>query len=142
MRFGTVKHAEEAGFDLTPMIDVTMLLIIFFAFTAQFTKTLSSPVNLPIEKGESPSANAAPRTIVIDVTREGGYVVMGQKTALEWVVQTVAGDVRRAGGAEKIDVVVRADREASAAHLNNLAAALTRAGVRTWKLATDGEGGT
>lgn len=140
MRFGTPQHPEEAGFDLTPMIDVTMLLIIFFAFTAQFTRSLATPMDLPREQGESPSANAAPKSLVIDITREGVYRIMGQDLSLEWVVQTVASDVRRAGGAEKIDIIVRADRSASAQHLNNLAAALTRAGVRTWKFATAQEG--
>ena len=50
-------------------------------------------------------------------------------------------DVSKQSGAADLDVVVRADRACPASHLNTLAGALTRVGVRDWKLATAGGGG-
>lgn len=141
MRFARPTHDNEAEFDLTAMIDVVMLLVIFFAFTAQFTRTLATPLDLPREAGQPSAASAAPRSVVVDLTRDGKTVIMGKSVDTDWLVQTIARDIRLAGGADRIDVVVRADRRCSAAHLNTLAAGLSRAGVRTWKLATAQEGG-
>ncbi len=141
MKFGRAVHDDTAEFDLTPMVDVTMLLVIFFAFTAQFTRTMATPVDLPREKGVSASVEAAPKALVIDISRDGTFLVMGTAVEGEWLLQTVARDIRAAGGAQNLDVIVRADRNASAARLNALAGVLSRAGVRTWRLATSAEGG-
>lgn len=139
MKFSNPEHEETAEFDLTPMIDVVMLLIIFFAFTSQFTRTLDTPVDLPREVGDT-TAPTAPRSIVIDLTREGRTIIMGRAFDADWLVQTVSEDLRRAGGPEFVDIIVRADRACPAVHLNALAGTLSRAGVRTWKLAAGGEG--
>jgi biopolymer transport protein ExbD len=56
---------------------------------------------------------------------------------LDVLTQMVAADVHRTGDAQRLEVVVRADRQASAGVLNALAAQLTRVGVKTWKLATE-----
>ena len=79
--------------------------------------------------------------MVVDLTRDGKTVIMGKTVDAEWLVQTIARDIRLAGGPDKLDVVVRADRRCAAAHLNTLAGALSRAGAKSWKLATAQEGG-
>jgi biopolymer transport protein ExbD len=42
---------EDATFDLTAMIDVVLLLIIFFMLTSQFAATDRAAVELPAQKG-------------------------------------------------------------------------------------------
>lgn len=141
MRFTHPKHDNEAEFDLTAMVDVVMLLVIFFAFTAQFTRTLNTTLDLPREPGQSASAGSAHRSVVVDLTRDGKTIIMGKAVDADWLVQTIARDIRLAGGPDKLEVVVRADRRCPAAYLNTLAGGLSRAGVKTWKLATSQEGG-
>ena len=121
------------------MIDVVLLLIIFFAFTAQFNKTMATPVDLPRQKADPTPANSPPQLITIDLTREGVYRVTGRDVPLDVLTQMVAADVHRAGDAQRVEVVVRADRRASAGALNALAGQLTRVGVKTWKLATEAD---
>lgn len=137
MKFNTPEHPKEAGFDLTAMVDVVLLLIIFFAFTAQFNKTMATPVDLPRQKAEPTPENSSLQLITIDLTRGGVYRVSGRDVPLDVLTQMVAADVHRTGDAQRLEVVVRADRQASAGALNALAAQLTRVGVRTWKLATE-----
>jgi biopolymer transport protein ExbD len=137
MKFGRARIPEEATFDLTPMIDVILLLIIFFTLTAQFAKTQQSPMDLPKEKGEKEKA-VAPASLVIDLSRQGEFSVLGTRTELASLVKMVQGEVLRLGAG--LDLVIRADRLCPAAHLNRLAEALAAAGVRDWKLATAGEG--
>ncbi len=137
MRFKTGEHPKEADFDLTAMVDVVLLLIIFFAFTAQFSKTLATPVDLPKQKADATPENSPPQVVVIDVTRDGKYLVAGRDMPLDVLTQMVAADVHRAGDAQRLEVIVRADRRGAAGALNALASQLTRVGVKTWKLATE-----
>lgn len=139
MRLSRPRELAEAPFDLTPMIDVVLLLIIFFMLSAQFAETLGAPMDLPAEKGETTAR--AEHTIVIDLARDGSLALAGQGVALDRLVLLVSADIRSFSGRRQTwDVVVRADRLCPAAHLNRLASALTQAGVRNWKLATAGEG--
>lgn len=135
MKFAKAEHPDEARFDITAMVDIVLLLIIFFSFTAQFGRTLLAPVDLPREKG-APVPTAASHAVVIDLTSKGDTIVMGKQVDSQWLLQALARDIRTAGGPEKLDVLVRADRRCAASHLNNLAASLTSQGIRNWKLAT------
>lgn len=137
MRFGRPRIPHEASFDLTPMIDVVLLLIIFFVLTAQFARTQGAPMNLPQEKGEKAPADK-PASLVIDLSVKGELSVLGTPTDLPRLVKMVEGEVLRLGAA--LDLEVRADRDCPAAHLNRLAVALSGIGVRNWKLATAAEG--
>jgi biopolymer transport protein ExbD len=159
MRARPERTIPEAGFDLTSMIDVVLLLIIFFMASAQFARTMRAEVALPEEAGEA-TARPAERSLYIDVRADGVYLLAGEEVALDRLVQLVVADLKRRGevdaddastpvagpsvtgsrGAtgERVEVVVRADRAALGRHLNALAAALTGAGIRDWKLAVAG----
>jgi biopolymer transport protein ExbD len=55
--FGGRRELEDDEMDLTPMVDVTFLLLIFFMITASFSvqKSLEVPAPDPEEKGQSAS---------------------------------------------------------------------------------------
>jgi biopolymer transport protein ExbD len=138
MRFGRPRIPQHASFDLTPMIDVVLLLIIFFVLTAQFARTQGTPMNLPQEPGEK-APDERPAALIIDLDAAGVLSVTGTKSDLPQLLRMVEGEVLRLGSA--LDLEVRADRDCPASHLNRLAEGLARIGVRNWKLATAGEGG-
>ena len=52
------KKLEEDELDMTPMVDVTFLLLIFFVMTAAFTIQTSLPI--PTPQSEEASTNAVP----------------------------------------------------------------------------------
>jgi biopolymer transport protein ExbD len=140
MRFAKGQDMPEAHFDLTPMIDVVLLLIIFFTLTAQFAIALKLPMDLPQEKGAG-QAEQSPTAIVVDLTSSGELRLAAEPIGLEAFLQVIATDLKRAkGGAQPFDLTVRVDRSCPAVHLNSLAGALTQLGVRNWKLATAGGG--
>ena len=126
---------------MTPMIDVVLQLIIFFLFTSQLSQVARSPIDLPEERGEDQLA-VTPGTIVIDVTFEGVYLIDGQERSLEQIARLVSLEQAAAetrGGA--VDLLIRADRSAPAAHINTLANRLSSAGIRRWNLGTNKPGG-
>jgi biopolymer transport protein ExbD len=141
MRFAKGQDMPEAHFDLTPMIDVVLLLIIFFTLTAQFARTLKTPMTLPEEHG-SGSPDQSQTAVVVDLTKEGELRLATQPITLEGFLQVIAADLKRAGGngSQTFDLTVRVDRACPAVHLNALAGALTQVGVRNWKIATAGGG--
>lgn len=112
------------------MIDVLLLLIVFFMMTSQFTRTQLRPVDLPQEEGEK-AGKVSPQTIFLDLDRAGQVYAVGGPVALSQL-----GGVLGGVNAGDADVVIRADRECATAHLNTLAEALAALGIRNWKLAT------
>lgn len=135
---GSVRP-REATFDLTPMIDVLLLLIVFFMMTSQFTRTQQRPVDLPREEGEA-GASAPANAVFLDLDASGNLYVLGTPLQLEGLAAALGSASRGAVEGSELEVVVRADRSCPAAHLNRLAEALAALGVRTWKLATSPPG--
>ena len=140
MKVGRPKELQEASFDLTPMIDVVLLLIIFFMLSSQFAQAQRRPMDLPQEAGR-PSKPEGTSVVVVDIDGPDRYRLLEQSMSLSEVAAAVADQVgRSADGAQQLELVVRAERRTPALALNRLAEALTRVGVRTWKLATLGDG--
>jgi biopolymer transport protein ExbD len=135
MRFGRNRMPHEASFDLTPMVDVVLLLIIFFTMTTHFAKTQLAPIELSREPGDKAPVSEQ-SSIIIDLRADGSMSVLGAGVGMPELVRMVQSETQRS---PKVDVVIRAERHAPARHLNDLAGALAGAGVREWKLATAGE---
>lgn len=142
MRLSRSKSIPEPAFDLTPMIDVVLLLIIFFMLSSQFAQASRRPVDVPREPGES-SPSESPELTLIDINGPDKYWVVGHEVTLAELTAMIQADLKRRGTAAPPEIVIRADRASPAAELNRLAEALTKVGVRTWKLATvnPGSGG-
>lgn len=47
MNFGNFQEQDETGIELTPLIDVVFLLLIFFMISTTFTKETKLKINLP-----------------------------------------------------------------------------------------------
>jgi biopolymer transport protein ExbD len=67
---------SEVAIDLTSLIDVVFLLLIFFMVTTTFTRQSNLLINLP-EAGATPTPESALR-IEILVARDGSYTVNGR----------------------------------------------------------------
>lgn len=149
MKLGRSTDIAEASFDLTPMIDIVLLLLVFFTMTAQFAATAQRPVNLPAESGEAGDVTAT-HVITVDIDRDGQLSILGSNVTLQRLVEMISATANATGDPSPaapaapgsrvrrrdVDIIVRADRDAAAGHLNQLARALSDAGVRRWKLAT------
>lgn len=72
MNFNRPKR-EEISVNLTPLIDVVFLLLIFFMVSTTFTKETQLNINLP-EADANPNDNQANR-IEISISAEGNYAI-------------------------------------------------------------------
>lgn len=70
------QSREQDSINLTPLIDVVFLLLIFFMVSTTFTKETHLEIDLPEAVGEPAPEVAEPLEIIIDA--EGGYAINGQ----------------------------------------------------------------
>ena len=132
MKFGP-RRRPEASIELTPLIDVVFLLLIFFMVSTSFVRETRMAVDLPEAAGEARAAQSVP-ALLIDAS--GGYALDGRPLAdgelatLEDALRPVA----ERSGAPRL--LIAAD--AAAAHRTVVRAmdAARRAGIAHVDIAT------
>ena len=67
-RLGKQKNEEETDIDITPMLDVVFIMLIFFIVTASFVKESGLDVNKPPATNDPPDPEA-PKPIVIEINK-------------------------------------------------------------------------
>ena len=96
---------ESSEVNLTPMLDVVFIMLIFFIVTTSFIKESG----VEIERPESSAASARPDVqVLVAITPEGAVWVDGEPVDIHRIGTTVAGMVSDDGS-----VVIQADREAA-----------------------------
>jgi len=73
MNFGTSSEQDETGIELTPLIDVVFLLLIFFMISTTFTKETKLQINLPEASGDA--VIDQPRTLEVQVSANSTYAI-------------------------------------------------------------------
>lgn len=94
------RRREEPGVNLTPLIDVVFLLLIFFMVSTTFTRETRLLVDLP--EADSEAAEPAPRQVEILVDETGAYRINGEplvdgqvRTIQAALYEVTAGDTTR-----------------------------------------------
>ena len=70
MRRRRSSGQDEAEVDLTPMLDVVFIMLIFFIVTASFVKEVGLELNKP-DSGEAPKTVQENENILIQITNDG-----------------------------------------------------------------------
>jgi biopolymer transport protein ExbD len=110
LRFQQRRHVEE-DINMTSLIDVVLLLLIFFMMSTRFIDEARLQVRLP-EAGVQPDAESVRKTVEIEVTAEGGYRVDG-RDLVNNSPDTLATALSRATGGNRAQVItIRADGRA------------------------------
>ena len=118
MKFKDSRDDDELEINLTPLIDVVFLLLIFFMVSTTFTKESQLKIQLPEAQGEEVSRQEIPK-LVIEISSLGVYAVKGPADqAVRQVLNTSADALQRVIRAaaenqdrEKMLVIVRADKK-------------------------------
>ena len=129
--------------DLTPMIDVVFLLIIFFMVTSHIGDLQRTEVDLPRQEGQEEVGTQEPG-MIIDIGPGGEYMVGSIAVDLNEIFRLASAGIAIEADAANFDVLIRPDRNAPAEHLDRLLNKLAGVGVSRWKLGTltpDGSGG-
>jgi biopolymer transport protein ExbD len=135
------RRAEEPELNLTPLIDVVLLLLIFFMLSTRFIDEGRLQLRLP-EAGVEPEAVQV-ETVEIEITAQGGYQVNGRALANN-SPETLAAAIARAAGSDRsVPVTIRADARATHQSVVTAMDVAGRAGYRKINIATvhDGQEG-
>lgn len=101
-------HETAAAIDMTPIIDMVFLLLIFFLIATTFRQEeREMQVALPIAQSAGPLSSAL-RELILNVDQQGRIVVSGRTMTLDELRQLV-GEAVRANAQQK--VTVRGDRQ-------------------------------
>jgi biopolymer transport protein ExbD len=118
MKFKSATDDDELEINLTPLIDIVFLLLIFFMVSTTFTKESQLKIQLPEAKGEQASTQKVPQ-LVIEISSLGVYAVKGpddadarqvlntSSDALQRVIKSAAQNQEK----DKMIVIVRADKQ-------------------------------
>ncbi len=131
MRRHIIKAEEEQLIDLTPMLDVVFIMLIFFIVTASFVKETGIEVNRP----NSATADAKEHAVIL--------IAINHKSEI-WIdkrridIRAVRSNIERLL-AENINgnIIIQADEKATADLIVKVMDAAREAGVETISLSTE-----
>jgi biopolymer transport protein ExbD len=110
LKFQQRRHVDE-DLNMTSLIDVVLLLLIFFMMSTKFIDEGRLQVRLP-EAGVQPDEAAVAKTVELEVTAEGGYRV-GGRDLVNNSPDTLATALNRATGGNRAEIItIRADARA------------------------------
>ena len=132
MRRGSIRAAEEEqAIDLTPMLDVVFIMLIFFIVTATFIKETGIEVNRP-DSQQASSQDSVSILVAID----GNNQINMDKRRID--IRAVRNNIERLRAENpEGSLVIQADIEANADTIVQVMDAAREAGVADISLATD-----
>ena len=90
------RKSEEPDVNLTPMIDVVFLLLLFFMVSTSFIRESSLKVDLPEASGQAMAEQETPIDIIIrangEVLVNDTPIAVATRDALRDLLKTTAGD--------------------------------------------------
>ena len=109
------QRAEEVGINLTPLIDVVFLLLIFFMVSTTFTRETQLSIDLPEAEGSVKETNEQQIEILVD--EAGSYRVNGNALVDTRMRTLQAAIYKISAGDTTLPMVITADADAAHQHV-------------------------
>ena len=106
---------DELGINLTPLIDVVFLLLIFFMVSTTFSK--ESQLNIQLPEASAARTENQPNAVLIEISGDGAYAIKGPedvdpKRLVDTETETLMRALKLAAdtGDKDLVTVIRADK--------------------------------
>ena len=127
MRIPAVGHRREMRVNMTPMIDVVFLLIIFFLVSSHLARQESQlPLPLPTAESGQETTDSGRDRVVVNVTAEGSLKLSGRDVSTDELSRRLANEV---AGSRELEVRIRSDRNVPFQHIQPVLRAVSGSGV-------------
>ena len=126
-------RSSSADFDISPLIDVVFILLIFFMVSTTFVKDMQLDLERPGAQSATPASSDVPR-VAID---SSGRIHVEGVAVRPWMLQARVGDLLAAGGTDTVLVVT--DRRVAAEKLIEVVDQCRLAGAKNVGVVTDKE---
>lgn len=131
------RRAEEPEINLISLIDVVLMIVIFFMLSSTFVDENRLRIRLP-EASASPLSRSDAEPLVVAVTQGGGYRV-NERELVNASAETLRAAIVKVAGADRDrPVTVRADGRATHQSVVTAMDVLGRLGFRELNIATVG----
>ncbi|BFM48175.1 biopolymer transporter ExbD [Marinomonas sp. THO17] len=111
MKFRRQK-IDDVQINLTPLIDVVFLLLIFFMVSTTFNQSTELTIDLPTATSDAPASDRD-KTVELVITADGQYVINGQTLINENVATLVQGLEEITQGDNSRPLIITADANSS-----------------------------
>ena len=105
------QSKEELSVNLTPLIDIVFLLLIFFMVSTTFTK--ESQLNISLPEASAELSDVPPASIEILITDAGTYSINGQSLVNNQLDTLKKGITKVLEGRDNAPVDISADAKAT-----------------------------
>ena len=105
------QRTDEVGVNLTPLIDVVFLLLIFFMVSTTFTRETQLSIDLPEASGTV--KEAAERQVEILIDEAGSFRVNGQGLVDDRMRTLQAAIYKISAGDTTLPMIITADAQSS-----------------------------
>jgi biopolymer transport protein ExbD len=129
------RTSSETAVDLTPMIDMTFILLIFFMVSTTFVKDMKIDINRP---GAQTQTVASTKAVRLYIDKQGETYLEGEPIR-SWVIQSRVRDLLK--GMTQKSVLVVTDANVPSQKLIDVVDAARLAGAEDVGVATVAEAG-
>lgn len=127
MRLTKSRPSSSIAFNMTPMIDIVFLLIIFFMTVSQITRTIDHPVELP--RVQFGGRKAEPVTVTINLDKNGKIIVAGKSLSMDNTLSAIKGKLEKQDNdPNQVKIQLRCDRRCKSRFVNRLIEKLSEMG--------------
>ncbi len=124
MRLTKHRRNTRPEMDMTPMIDIVFLLIIFFMTVTQVSKLNKEQLDLAKLKG---TQDQKPSVVTVNIMDSGEIRVSGSTLPLSELISLINRELRRVGDEPKLlTVVLRIDQRGTSATPNEVIKSLKK----------------
>ncbi len=136
MKLAKHKPNTDASMDMTPMIDIVFLLIIFFMTVSQISRVNEEPLELPQTSNEG-TEEKDQTTVTININDDGEIIISGSKRSLAQAILAVTDELAKVGNEPSlIKVLIRCSRTARSETVNEVIKQLNDLGIRQVRMGT------
>ncbi|KUJ73039.1 biopolymer transporter ExbD [Thiomicrospira sp. WB1] len=129
------RTQEDNNIDISPLIDMVFILLIFFMVSATFVKDMDLEINRPKASSSTPSSTQALR-VYID---QSGDTYLDEKPIRVWMIQSKLRDMLRTSTDSTVLVVT--DESVPSRKLIEVVDQCRLAGAEDVGVVTEAEGG-
>ncbi|MFP4139713.1 MAG: ExbD/TolR family protein [Phycisphaerae bacterium] len=128
-RQSTDDESDSGGIDISPLMDVVFILLIFFIVTTTFVEE----TGVEVDKPQAASSQMLEKTsIMIAITTDGEVIYGGRKIGLGGVQPLVKRELAK----EEVPVIVQADQAVPSGLMVQVIDEAKRGGARKVSIAT------
>ena len=133
------REASGPSIEMTPMIDMVFLLLIFFLVATRFAQE-DREIDVPLpDASEAMPLTIAPKELFINIDQDGKFLVNGQILDADELEEVLVRAVTN--NPVNQSVVIRSHKRAAVEYTVTAINLCKRAGIRDYMMNTIGEGG-